>query len=115
MLNRLAITFVAAAGLLLSSAALAVTSTPMPEEGFAVASNGHGGSIEPYAVDDGGSAGSGDSTPVQSPDGDKAPVDPTGAKPLRPDHPRSSDGAANPAHKSRGSARWQSLLPGVMK
>ena len=119
MLNRLAIASAAAAGLLLSSAALAVTSTPMPEEGFAVASNAHSSSIEPYALapvqDDSGSSGGGESASAQSPDGDKTPADPASAKPVRADHTRASDGAASPAHKAHGNARWQSLLPGVMK
>ncbi len=116
MPNRLAVATLCCVGLAFASAAHAVTSVPMPEEGFAVAaSGGIEGPNLPIASD--ADSGANLRTPGGA-RGDNSAENGTrdGAKPERaePAHPALGSDAATP-HKPRGSARWQSLLPGAMK
>lgn len=124
MQKSFAISLMLLVGSVFAQGAFAVTSTPMPEEGFAVASNNQGGEGEsrtavaaPTAIDAmhrSGPAGGSDSTDAAH---DTTPVEPT--KPVGPEHVHAAapaDGtAATTPRKARPNTHWQSLLPGVMK
>lgn len=124
MLKRYFLFVVASTALLPLAGAYAATSIPMPEAGFAVASN-NGGSetiATPMPIDTGGGAMRIDvEIAVDTPNGNAAPVttDKTVLRDGRAVKGVPTDGAApanstSTSHKSRGNAHWQSLLPGLM-
>ncbi len=99
----------------------------MPEAGFALASNGGNGVdtiTAPLPNDAGGglrNSGRRDPGPETAADPapkDSAPADTTATHSDRA-HPAANEGApaasTSTAHKARGNAHWQSLLPGLMK
>jgi hypothetical protein len=126
MLKRYFLFVVAAAVLLPLAGAYAATSIPMPEAGFAVASNNGGADTiaTPMSSDLGGGTTRIDrdvEIAVDTPNGNAAPVtaDKTVLRDGRAVKNIPTDGTApanstTTSHKSRGNAHWQSLLPGLM-
>jgi hypothetical protein len=127
MLKHLILFVIASAGSLPLANAFAATSIPMPEAGFALASNNGGAEsiTAPMPSDMGGGTTKVDRAAeiaLETPSGDAAPATSGNASahgdragknsPLDGSVPANS---ASTAHKSRGNAHWQSLLPGLMK
>jgi hypothetical protein len=127
MLKHYAIFAVALAGSLPLTGAFAATSIPMPEAGFALASNN--GSSDTIAAPmpsdiSGGAARANRVADIaaNAPSSDVAPAT-TGNAVVRDDRagkgtPADGSVPANStttSHKSRGNAHWQSLLPGLMR
>ena len=127
MLKQFFPVVIALVGLQLSANAFAATSIPMPEAGFALASNNGGAETitAPMSSDMGGGASNlnrAAEIALETPGGDAAPIT-SGAVMAHDDRPAKSvptagtapANSASTAHKSRGNAHWQSLLPGLMK
>ena len=127
MLKHYVIFAVALAGSLPLTGALAATSIPMPEAGFALASNNGGVDVMPAPMsnDMGGGSTRADRVAdiaTNEASGDVTPTT-TGNAIARDDHsgkgtPVDGSVPANStttSHKSRGNAHWQSLLPGLMR
>jgi hypothetical protein len=128
MPNSLARVAFALAASLSAACAEAATSMPMPEAGFALASNSGGGVdtiAAPMSSDLGGGA---IHQPTRTrPDAEVSvetaandPAVATEKTNVREEHPHNagdnaqSGAAASVGHKSRANAHWQSLLPGLM-
>jgi hypothetical protein len=118
MPNRPVVAFLLCAAVVIAPRAHALT--PMPEEGFALAAN--------EAMDDSSSAADLDNDAnLHAPRGSRHPgldpvprsgdTTPPGASPADHGAPAQPGiGSELPAsHRARGTARWQSLLPGAMK
>ena len=127
MLKHIVTAVIACVGIATGFVTYAATSIPMPEAGFALASNGGNGVdtiTAPASVDVGGGLRSaerrdpGPETTAETVSHDAVPADTT-ATHTDHVHPAASDGApvaaTSGAHKARGNAHWQSLLPGLMK
>ena len=126
MLKHYVIFAVAFAASLPLTGAFAATSIPMPEAGFALASNNGGAeSIAPMSSDMAGGTTRVNRVAdiaANEPSSNVAPVT-SGNATVRDDHagkgtPTDGSVPANStstSHKSRGNAHWQSLLPGLMK
>lgn len=126
MLKHFSLVVIALSALPLANA-FAATSIPMPEAGFALASNSGGAEsiTTPMSSDMGGGAPNVNRAAeiaLETPGGDAAPV--TSGDVLahseRTNKTAPIDGnvpanSTSTAHKSRGNAHWQSLLPGLMK
>jgi hypothetical protein len=127
MLKYIAIVALACAACTSGSAAYAATSIPMPEAGFALASNAGSGVdtiTTPMPSDAGGGLRNSerlDPGPDSATTHDSAPTDATVTTGAHADHGHAAtnaDGTPNTTaatHKARGNAHWQSLLPGLMK
>jgi hypothetical protein len=127
MLKHYVIFAVALAGSLPLTGAFAATSIPIPEAGFALASNsGSSDSIAaPIPSDMGGGAARANHVVDVVSDAPSADAEPatSGNTIARDDHAGKSapvDGSVpanstTTSHKSRGNAHWQSLLPGLMR
>jgi hypothetical protein len=126
MLKHFFLFVVALAGSLPLTGAFAATSIPMPEAGFALASNnGSSDTIAaPMPSDMGGGTTRVNHVAADVPSGDIVPATATtGDAIARDDHagkgaPTDGSVPANStatSHKSRGNAHWQSLLPGLMR
>jgi hypothetical protein len=122
-MNRISIVAVVLASLFALHGARAATSIPLPEAGFALASNDAITSSMP------GDLGGGSSHPkhatevvADAPDSDVARGG-GGSSTNRDDHaqkPTPNDGntannSSTTTRKSRGNAHWQALLPGLMR
>jgi hypothetical protein len=126
MLKHLILVVIALAGSLPLANAFAATSIPMPEAGFALASNNGGAEsiTAPMSSDMGGGTTNIDRAAeiaLETP-GDAAPVTSGNASAHsdRSAKTAPADGSVpanstSTTHKSRGNAHWQSLLPGLMK
>jgi hypothetical protein len=127
MLKHLILVVIALAGSLPLANAFAATSIPMPEAGFALASNNGGAEsiTAPMSSDMGGGTTNIDRAAeiaLETPSGDAAPVTSGNASAHADRSSKTApvDGSVpanstSTAHKSRGNAHWQSLLPGLMK
>jgi len=127
MLKHFLTVLLALAGSLALANAFAATSIPVPEASFALASNN--GGAESITASMSSDMGGGKSNTnraaeiaLETPSGDVSPVASTATR-ARDDvsgKTAAIDGAApanstSTAHKARGNAHWQSLLPGLMK
>ncbi len=127
MLKHFLLVVIASAGALPLANAFAATSIPMPEAGFALASNNGGAEsiTAPMPSDMGGgttNVNRAAEIALETPGGDATPVKSgnTSAHSERSSKSTPIDGNApanstSTARKSRGNAHWQSLLPGLMK
>ncbi len=127
MLKQYFIFAVAFAASLPLTGAFAATSIPMPEAGFALASNN--GSAESIAAPMSSDVSGGTTRAnrvveiaADAPSTDVAPTNTTNAaaRDDRASKGTPADGSVpanstTTSHKSRGNAHWQSLLPGLMR
>ena len=127
MLKHFFMFVVALAGSLPLAGAFAATSIPMPEAGFALASNNGGAdtTTAPVSNEVGGGATRANRVAdiaANAPINDVAPAI-SGNAVVRDDRANKgapTDGSVpanstTTSHKSRGNAHWQSLLPGLMR
>ena len=124
-MNRISTFALALIALFAFDGARAATSIPIPEAGFALASNNGSDAIAtPMSNDMGGGTSRslrGSEVAVETPDRDSSNSEAAGNAAGREEHAQKAapaDSASNSStttRKSRGNAHWQALLPGLMR
>ena len=118
-MNRISTFALAVSALLAFNGARAATSIPIPEAGFALASNSGDAIATPMSSDMGGGSSRSvrpSEVAVETPDRDSSNTAPSHDEHTQKAAPAdAANNSSTTARKSRSNAHWQALLPGLMR